>query len=303
MLDVLSNFDGVIGIGGGSTIDVAKILATLGDITGSVKDFIGSDLIKKKGLPTIMLPTTSGTGAEVTPNAIVKNEEIKSKKGITSSYLIPDRVILDPGLTLSLPRKITAETGLDAFTHAIECYICNKSNPMSDAFSLESMRLIHGNLLRAVEKGDDKSARYDMALGSLYGGIAITNSGTGGVHALAYPLGGEYGISHGLSNAILLAQVMNFNASAVPDKFEKIAELMGADTRTMTQKEAVGYVLEEIQKMIGRSGISTESIGISEDNIDELSRSAISVQRLIKTNPRSITYDVAREIYRKALFE
>jgi len=130
-------------------------------------------------------------------------------------------VILDPELTFSVPPKITAETGIDAFTHAIECFICKKSNPMSDLFALDSMRLISKYLRKAVRNGSDKEARYYMALGSLYGGIAITNSGTGGVHALAYPLGGKYNISHGLSNSILLADIMEFNSKAVPEKFIK----------------------------------------------------------------------------------
>ena len=207
-LKVVSNFDGVVGIGGGSTIDVAKLLAVSGSIKGSIRDYLGINLIKESSVPTIMVPTTSGTGAEVTPNAIVKDPVEGWKKGVVSSCLIPDRVILDPELTISLPPKITAETGIDAFTHAIECFICKKSNAMSDLFALNSMHLISKNLRQAVKDGSNKEARYNMALASFYGGVAIANSGTGGVHALAYPLGGKYGISHGLSNSILLADVM-----------------------------------------------------------------------------------------------
>jgi len=301
-LNVVSNFDGVVGIGGGSTIDVAKLLAVSGSIKGSIKDYLGINLIKKSSAPTIMLPTTSGTGAEVTPNAIVKDPVEGWKKGVVSSYLIPDRVILDPELTISLSPKITAETGIDAFTHAIECFICNKSNLMSDLFALDSMRLINKYLRRAVRDGSDKEARYYMAIGSLYGGIAITNSGTGGVHALAYPLGGKYNISHGLSNSILLAEVMEFNAKAVPEKFIKVAEVMGIETTDFPKEKVVKSVVDEIRKLVNDVGITIEGFEVSEKVLGNLATLAISEQqRLIKNNPREIKFEDAKRIYKKAL--
>ena len=301
-LKVTSNFDGVVGIGGGSTIDVAKLLAVSGSIKGSIRDCLGANLIKESSIPTIMVPTTSGTGAEVTPNAIVKDPVEGWKKGVVSSYLIPDRVILDPELTLSLPPKITAETGLDAFTHAIECFICNKSNPISDLFALDSIRLINNYLRRAVRNGSDKEARYYMAISSLYGGIAITNSGTGGVHALAYPLGGKYSISHGLSNSILLAEVMEFNAKAVPEKFIKVAEVMGIETTIFSEEKIVKSVVDEIRKLVKDVGITIEGLEVSEKVLDELATLAISEQqRLLKNNPRPISYEDARQIYKKSL--
>ena len=301
-LNVVSNFDGVIGIGGGSTIDVAKLLAVSGSIKGSIRNYLGINLIEEDGVPTIMVPTTSGTGAEVTPNAIVKDPVEGWKKGVVSSYLIPDKVILDPELTISLPPKITAETGIDAFTHAIECFICNKSNAMSDLFALDSMRLINKYLRRAVRNGSDKEARYYMALGSLYGGIAITNSGTGGVHALAYPLGGKYNISHGLSNSILLADVMEFNAKAVPERFIKVAEVMEIKTTNFPKEKVVKFVVDEIRKLVNDVGITIEGFEVSEEILDNLATMAISEQqRLLKNNPRSISYEDARQIYKRSL--
>jgi len=301
-LNVASNFDGVVGIGGGSTIDVAKLLAVSGSIKGSIRDYLGINLIKESSVPTIMVPTTSGTGAEVTPNAIVKDPVEGWKKGVVSSCLIPDRVILDPELTISLPPKITAETGIDAFTHAIECFIGKKSNPMSDLFALDSMRLINKYLRRAVRNGSDKEARYYMALGSLYGGIAITNSGTGGVHALAYPLGGKYNISHGLSNSILLAEVMEFNAKAVPEKFIKVADVMEIETTNFTKEKIVKSVVDEIRKLVNDVGITIEGFEVSEKVLDNLAKLAISEQqRLLKNNPRPISYEDARQIYKKSL--
>jgi len=300
-LKVASNFDEVVGIGGGSTIDVAKLLAVSGSIKGSIRDYIGINLIKESSLPTIMVPTTSGTGAEVTPNAVVKDPVEGWKKGIVSSFLIPDRVILDPELTMSLPPKITAETGLDAFTHAIECFICKKSNTMSDLFALSAMRLINTNLHQAVKEGGNKEARYNMLLASFYGGIAITNSGTGGVHALAYPLGGKYNISHGLSNSILLTEVMRFNAGAVPEKFVKIAKAMGIETINLSQEKAVRAALDVISKLVDDVGIRVENFEVSEQIIDVLAKSAMFEERLLKNNPRPIKYEDARIIYRKSL--
>jgi len=296
------NFDVIVGIGGGSTIDLAKLLAVSASIEGSIKNYIGTNLIDKPGIPMIMIPTTSGTGAEATPNAIVKDKKEGWKKGVISPYLIPDLVILDPDLTISLPPNVTAETGIDAFTHAIECFICNKSNVISDLFALESIRLISDNLYNAVNNGDNKISRYNMALASFYGGVAITNSGTGGVHALAYPLGGTYGMSHGLSNSILLAEVMEFNAEAVPGKFGKIAELMGIDTNGLSEEQITKSALDKIRKLVNDVGISIEGFEVSEKGLDNLAALAISEQqRLIKNNPRPITYKIAREIYKNSL--
>jgi len=301
-LNIASNYDGIIAIGGGSTIDMAKLLAISGSIEGSVRNYIGTNLINKPGIPLIILPTTSGTGAEVTPNAIVKDKKKEWKKGIVSPYLIPGLVILDPELTFSVPPKITAETGIDAFTHAIECFICKKSNPMSDLFALDSMRLISKYLRKAVRNGSDKEARYYMALGSLYGGIAITNSGTGGVHALAYPLGGKYNFSHGLSNSILLAEVMEFNAKAVPEKFIKIADVMKIETTDFSPEKIVEFVVDKINKLVNDVGITIEGFEVSEKVLDNLATLAISEQqRLLRNNPRPISYEDARQIYKNVL--
>jgi len=301
-LNIASNYDGIIGIGGGSSIDVAKLLAVSGSVKDSIKNYIGTNLIDKPGIPMIMLPTTSGTGAEATHNAIVKDKKEGWKKGVVSPYLIPDLVILDPELTLSVPPKITAETGIDAFTHAIECFICNKSNLMSDLFALDSMRLINKYLRRAVKNGGDKEARYYMALGSLYGGIAITNSGGGGVHALAYLLGGKYNISHGLSNSILLADVMEFNAKAVPEKFIKVAEVMGIEIANFSKEKVVKSVVDEIRKLVNDVGITIKGFEVSEKILDNLAKMAISEQqRLLENNPRPISYEDARQIYKKSL--
>ncbi|ADQ14029.1 iron-containing alcohol dehydrogenase [Halanaerobium hydrogeniformans] len=300
-LKVDRNFTGVIGIGGGSVMDTAKVLAAAGEIKGSIVNYIGTDTIQKKALPMIMIPSTAGTGSEATPNSIVKNEEVESKQGIVSSYLIPDLVVLDPALTLSLPARVTAETGMDAFTHAVECFICNKSNEMSDLYALKAVEYISKYIRRAVKNKEDKEARYYMLLASFMGGVAITNSGTGGVHALSYPLGGKYGISHGLSNSILLPAVMDFNSQAVPDKFIQIAEAMALDTDGLSEEQIVTKAVQEIQKLIEDLEIQLEDFKITEELIDDLAENAMQVERLLNNNPIEIKYEDAVNIYNTAL--
>lgn len=248
-----------------------------------------------------MIPSTAGTGSEATPNSIVKNEEVESKQGIVSSYLIPDLVVLDPALTLSLPARVTAETGMDAFTHAVECFICNKSNEMSDLYALKAVEYISKYIRRAVKNKEDKEARYYMLLASFMGGVAITNSGTGGVHALSYPLGGKYGISHGLSNSILLPAVMDFNSQAVPDKFIQIAEAMALDTDGLSEEQIVTKAVQEIQKLIEDLEIQLEDFKITEELIDDLAENAMQVERLLNNNPIEIKYEDAVNIYNTAL--
>ncbi|MBN2285919.1 MAG: iron-containing alcohol dehydrogenase [Tissierellales bacterium] len=302
-INVVSNFDGVVGIGGGSSIDVAKLLAVSGNIKGTVRNYIGTNLIANPGISMTILPTTSGTGAEATPNAIVKDTKEGWKKGIVSPYLIPDLVVLDPELTFALPPKITAETGIDAFTHAIECFIGKKANAMSDLFALDSMYLISKYLRRVFRDGSDKEARYYMALGSLYGGIAIANSGTGGVHALAYPLGGQFNMSHGLSNSLLLADVMEFNAEAVPDKFVEIAGVIGIETGKFSEKENIKSALDKIRRLVEDVGISKGYFKISKEMIDHLAKLAMSEQRLLQNNPRPIGFEDAKKIYQKVFIK
>lgn len=300
-LQIDQNFDGVVGIGGGSVMDTAKILAASAEIKGSIKSYIGTGTIEKPGLPMIMIPSTSGTGSEATPNAIVKDEEAQSKKGIVSPYLIPDLVILDPALTLSLPPKVTAETGMDAFTHAIECFISKKANYLSDIYALKSIELISKYIRKAASEGENKEARYYMILASFMGGVAITNSGTGGVHALSYPLGGKYGISHGLSNSVLLPDVMEFNAEAVPEKFVKVATAMNIPTEGRKTNEILDSVVKEIQNLIEDLDIKLDDFELSNEVVNDLAKNAMQVDRLLNNNPREIKYEDAVNIYKSAL--
>ena len=292
----------IVGLGGGSCMDVAKVVAILLKYEGKVCDYIGTEKVPGKGLPVILLPTTAGTGAEATPNAIVTNKSMKLKQAVVSTYLLPDVAIVDPSFTDTLPSKITAFTGLDAFTHAFECYICKKASPLTDIIALKAIELIAQNLRKVMEKPNNKQARDKLALGSLFGGIVITNSGTGGVHALAYPLGGTFGIPHGLANAIMLPWVSEFNMPACIHKFAQVAEKMGEDTKNLSPEEAAGKTVSAIKKLVEDMPIPSRlrDVGIEKKDIPRLTDLASKVKRLLDNNPRELGISEIRKIYEKA---
>jgi alcohol dehydrogenase class IV len=293
----------IVGIGGGSAMDVAKLVAVLLTNELSLRRMLAKEPIKKRGLPTIMVPTTAGTGAEVTPNAIVLVPEEELKVGIVSSKMMPDCVILDPQMTVKLPPAITAATGMDALTHAIECYTSKKANPFSDTFALKAISLIAGSIRRAYRDGGDLGARQDMLLGALFGGLCIATSSTTAVHALAYPLGGKYRMPHGLSNAILLPHVMNFNMDAAEEKFRDIAAAMGIGVAGLTARQAAEKMVANLFALIADLNIaaSLKDRGITAAELDAMVEAAAKVTRLLDNNPKTMTKDDMREIYRKLL--
>ena len=295
-------YDLIIGLGGGSCMDVAKIISVMLTNGGSIYDYIGVEKIPKAGLPTILIPTTSGTGSEVTPNAIVTNKKEQLKQGIVSHYLLPHLAVVDPSLTISLPAKLTAYTGMDALTHSIESYVSANASPLSDIVALESIRLISRSLRNAVNNGGDIKARYDMSLGSLLGGIALSNAGTGGVHALAYPLGGRFGIPHGLANALMLRYVIKFNIPGNPVKFARIAREMGEDVEGLSAEEAAKKAQEAVSKISDDVGIPKRlrDVGIPKEALAKLAESASKVSRLLANNPRQMRVEDIREIYEEA---
>ncbi len=219
--------DLVVGMGGGSAMDTAKAAAILITNGGKAQDYVGLNLVSLPGPSTIMIPTTAGTGAEVTFTAVFTNRQTSSKGGINSPFLFPQVALLDPELTLSLPPHVTAATGMDALTHAIESVTSRSCTPFTEALALAAVRLIAENLRRAVFHGDDIDARENMLYGSLLAGMALADAGVGAAHALAYPLGGKYRISHGLANAMLIPSVMEFNLPAAERHFALIAKQYG----------------------------------------------------------------------------
>ena len=293
----------IIGIGGGSAMDVAKLVSVLLTNDVSLEQLLGKAEIAVRGIPTLMVPTTAGTGSEVTQNAIVLVPEEQVKIGIVNSKLVPDCVILDPILTLSLPPAITATTGLDALAHAIECYTSKKANPFSDTFALKAISLISNNLRRAYRNGQDIEARHGMLLGAMFGGICIATSSTTAVHALAYPLGGKYRMPHGLSNAVLLPHIMQFNLDAAENRFRDIAVAMELDVAGLTTRQAAEKMIENLYALNKDlnipSGIAAQ--GVTEADLDGLVEAASKVTRLLENNPKPLAKSDMRAIYRRLL--
>lgn len=295
--------DMVMGIGGGSSMDSAKLIAALINSDQCVRDILGEEKLTKKGLPTLMVPTTAGTGSEATPNSIVTIPEDGVKFGIVSRYFIADQVILDPMLTLKLPPKITASTGVDALAHAIECFISKKSNPFSDTYALAAIRLICSSIRKAYLIGDDAQARHNMLLGSFYGGMCIATSGTTAVHALAYPLGGRFKIPHGVSNAMLLPHVMEFNKDSIEDKLYRIAPEMDIDISNINMSQAADKVIEKLYFLVKDLGIcpSLREYGIADEDLPFLVEEALKVKRLLGNNPKTVEKDDIYAIYQKLM--
>lgn len=293
-------FDLVVGIGGGSAMDVAKILAVLLAHNLDLRDVLSKKVdIIARGLPTVMVPTTSGTGAEATPNSIILVPEDELKIGIVSPRLLPDAVILDPLLTLSLPPDVTASTGMDALTHAIECYCSRKGNAFSDLYALESIRLIGRSIRRAFANGQDVAAREDMLMGAYWGGVCIATSSTTAVHALAYPLGGKYRMAHGLSNAILLPSVMAFNQVGNEVRFAAMARAMGLAVDGLADAAAADAFVQALRQLNTDLNIpnSLQGFGIAASDIDGLVEGASKVTRLLDNNPRTMAREDMRRIY------
>ena len=267
--------DSVAGIGGGSVLDVAKLLGALVYSDQKASDVFGIGFIKKKGIWMACIPTTAGTGSEVSPNSILLDEEEHLKKGIVSPYLVADVVYIDPKLTCTVPPKITAETGMDALSHCIEAYTNKFAHEVIDCYALEGIRLIAANLAKAVKNGNDIEAREALCLGSYYGGLCLGPVNTAAVHALSYPLGGEYHISHGLSNAILLPPVMAYNIETNIGKYANIARAFGVADQG-SEKATAEAGIEFITQLSKDCGIPTtlSEIGISSDKVDELAASA-----------------------------
>jgi alcohol dehydrogenase class IV len=297
------SFDFYIGMGGGSVLDATKILAVLQTNDSPIEELLGTDLIKNRGIPTVLIPTTSGTGSEVTPNAIVTLPDEELKVGMVSRHLLPDLVIIDPVLTVGLPKPITAATGMDAFTHSFESFISNKANPISDMFALESIRLITQSISKAYHDGTDLVARENMMIASMYGGMALTSAGTAAVHALAYPLGGKFHIPHGVANSMLLPHVTEFNLDAMSERLIPIAAAMGYGKSEINPSQAADFVIGKIIDWTKELEIpqNLNDFGVTENDLTALSEAAMKVTRLLNNNPKQVLVQDAENIFRKLL--
>ncbi len=294
--------DCVIGAGGGSAMDVAKAIAILLTNGGKAADYLGLDKIAKAGVPKIMVPTSAGTGAEVTFTAVFINEKTGSKGGMNGAPLYPEAAILDPALTLSLPPMVTAFTGIDALTHALEAYTSTQAHLISEMYSLEAIDLISRNLPIAYANGANLKARSAMLMGSLLGGKALATAGVGLVHAMAYPMGGMFGIAHGLANAVLLPYVVEYNLIGNLEKFAILAGVLGKNTDEMTTREAAERCVEALFELNADVGIpaTLEDLDIPVEQLPEMARIALTVTRPVENNPRRPSLDDVINIYQMA---
>jgi alcohol dehydrogenase class IV len=294
------NPDVVIGIGGGSVLDITKLVAAQLDNEQELKDYVGIGLLQGRKKKLICVPATSGTGSEVSPNAILADNE-NQKKGIISPFLVPDIVYVDPLLTISVPPAITAATGLDALTHCLEAYTNKFAQSFIDMYAYEGMRLIAANIETAAKDGSNIEAREKVALGSLLGGFCLGPVNTAGVHALSYPLGSMFHLAHGLSNALLLPFVMEFNIPSSPKRYADVAMALGCDRKENDLATANAGV-QKIRELIKACGIpaTLKEVNVPESAIPQMAIDAMKIQRLLKNNPREITEQDAINIYKAA---
>lgn len=297
--------NGVIGLGGGSSLDVAKLISVLAasdhDIAQTLKSIYGVDLIKGARLPLIQVPTTAGTGSEVTPISIVTTGETQ-KTGIVSKRLLPDFAILDAKLTVGLPAQVTAATGVDAMVHAIEAYTSkSKKNVYSDMLARQALQMLSSNIRTAVSDGANIQARQEMLLGSMLAGQAFANAPVAAVHALAYPLGGHFHLPHGLSNSLVLPPVLRFNAQSVPSLYAQLLEFVNPDSNLNTDAARCEGFIEELESIIDDVGLpkTLRECGIGRQDLPNLASDAMLQQRLLVNNPVVVTEHDALEIYNR----
>lgn len=293
--------DAVIGLGGGSALDVAKLVAALLDGSQKIGEVFGINLLKRRNTLLVCIPTTAGTGSEVSPNAILLDEVDQMKKGVVSPWLVPDAAFVDAELTISVPPAVTAATGLDALTHCIEAYTNKFAHPIVDTWAIEGVRLIAGALVDAVNQPSNLVAREKMALGSLYGGLCLGPVNTAAVHALSYPLGGRYHVAHGHANALLLPHVMRFNMAASSDRYAAIAIALGACPEATNDQTAEAGI-RKLWSLIDATGLEMRisALGINESELPVLATAGLGVIRLMKNNPRPMSQKDAEAIYQAA---
>jgi len=295
-------YDSVIGLGGGSSLDIAKLVSVMAKTSGKISDYFGIDLVPHPGLPLILVPTTAGTGSEVTPIAILSDEAEHLKKGVVSAYLFPKVALLDPLLTLGLPSAVTASTGMDALIHAIEAFTSINANDLTDHLAFKAIQLIYGNIRTAYARGEDVNARFNMLEGSLIAGLAFANAGVTAVHAFAYPLGGEFHVPHGLANAVMLPHVLRFNMLGNLSKFAVISKAFGLPAANLSQKQVAEMGILAIEDLMQDINIPLhlKDMNVSQEAIPRMAEGVMKVTRLLANNPRKLTLKDAEEIYRRA---
>lgn len=295
--------DVVLGLGGGSSMDTAKLVALLAATPQPLESVYGIGLARGPRLPLIQVPTTAGTGSEVTPIAIVTTPS-QEKKGVVSPLLYPDLAILDAELTLGLPPAVTAMTGIDAMVHAIEAYTSKlKKNPLADSLAREALRLMYEHLPRVLADGRNMESRSAMLAGSMMAGMAFANAPVAAVHALAYPLGGHFHVPHGLSNALVLAPVLEYNLPAAEAWYAELAAVINPAQRFARPADAARWFVDDMTRLVASMPFAQtlREVGVTEQDLDLLATDAMKVERLLVNNPRPMTLDAARGIYARQL--
>jgi alcohol dehydrogenase class IV len=321
-----SDPDAIVGVGGGSSMDVAKTTSVVAEHGGSVLDYVapptgGGEPVPGPGIPTVCLPTTSGTGSETSPVSVISLPDEDLKVGISSPHQRPDVALVDPGLTVTLPPGPTASSGMDALSHAIEAYTTrrydakptpdsraerpdyNGRSILTDQFARRAIELVGNNLRRAVDNGNDLEARRQMALGSFMAGAAFTNAGLGATHAIAMAAGAIHHTPHGVTIALALPDVMRYNATSAPDRYAEIARLLGEDLTTTGRHEAAEAAARGVERLAADVGIDggLASLGLESDDVGHVAERASKLERLTIGNPRRIGREEIETIIRDAL--
>lgn len=291
--------DVLIAIGGGSSIDVAKSVAVLGTNGGSIVDYEGVDRFANRPLPVVVIPTTVGSGSEVTKGAVITNPQTQVKMVIVSDLMFAEVAVLDPRVVAKLPSRIAATTGMDALTHAIEAYVALGANPVTDAICLGAIELIGAHLV-AASQGDPDSL-YHMLVASSMAGIGFHDAGLGAVHALANTLGAHFGVHHGTANALFLPYVIDFNLTAAPARFARIAQALGEDVHGLSDDEAAARASVAVHRLAEQTGVprTMAELGVPRDAIPALARDAL-LQADLPGNPRPVTLDDLIGLYERA---
>ncbi len=281
--------DLIIGAGGGSSMDVAKVVAMLAVNGGDVRQYFGEGKVPRRGLPMILIPTTAGTGSEVSPIAMLTDPAERLKKGIVSWNILADVAIVDPEMSRTMPAKVTASTGMDALTHAIEAMFSVKANPLTDGICLEAARLIAAHLSRACKNPDDMEARNAMAVASTMAGLVLGNSSVTIVHALAYPLGARYNVPHGVANSVMLVPVMEFNQDVCRSALDRLGHAMGG-----------GNAIEIVRRLSREVGmnIPLRDLGVGADVLHDMAVDTSKISRLMAKNPKPATVQDLEAMYR-----
>ncbi len=299
----VEGIDGVVSVGGGSSMDTAKLIAVLVNSHQTIEEMYGVGMVKGERLPLVLAPTTAGTGSEVTPISIVTTGATE-KKGVVSPQLLPDYAVLDAELTVGLPVAVTAATGIDAMVHAIEAYTSKlKKNVVADCLARQALELLGSNIRQVCAQPDDREARANMLLGSMLAGMAFANAPVAAVHALAYPLGGHFHVPHGLSNALVLPHVMEYNMPEAGQLYLELADIAFPELKGTPESSKLDNMLSMTAALSNDLGLESTltEVGVKESDLDLLANDAMKQSRLLVNNPREMTLDAAFDIYQKAL--